>query len=231
MPALTDSLFSALETASCGAYAATIDQRIVFWNEAAAEILGFQSDEIVGRRCYEVLKSGAPGGLTPQCLGGCPSIRHLRAGLVPGATRLQMACSSGERKWVAVTAMVISGIFKDAPLLVHLFEDGEDAADFDEAQTAVRDDLEAGGAEIVAGQPLPPPTVVGSSVLTAREVEVLRLVAVGRGATEIAQELGISLHTVRNHIRNLRHKLNSTTKLDAVVKAIRMGILTPDQLE
>lgn len=32
-------------------------------------------------------------------------------------------------------------------------------------------------------------------------------------------------------IRNLRHKLNAATKLDAVVKAIRLGILTADQLE
>ncbi len=142
-----------------------------------------------------------------------------------------MACSSGERKWVAVTAMVISGTSNDAPLLVHLFEDSEHAADFDEAQTAVRDDLEAGGAEIVTGRPLPPPAAAGTSVLTTREVEVLRLVAVGRDAAEIAHDLGISLHTVRNHIRNFRHKLNSTTKLDAVVKAIRLGILTADQLE
>ena len=225
----TDSLFAALATASCGAYAATIDQRIVFWNEAATRILGFGPDEVVGRRCYEVLKSGAPGGLTPQCLGGCPSIRHLRAGLVPGTTRLQMACSSGERKWAAVTAMVVSGILRDAPLLVHLFEDGGDAADFEEAQASIREDLESRGADILSDLPPAPPA--GASVLTPREVEVLRLVALGQDATEIAHDLGISLHTVRNHIRNLRHKLNAATKLDAVVKAIRLGILPVDQLK
>ena len=142
-----------------------------------------------------------------------------------------MACSSGERKWVAVTAMVVSGIFEDAPLMVHLFEDSGDAADFDETQASVRDDLEAGGAEIVPSRPPPPPAVAGTSVLTTREVEVLRLVALGQDATEMAHDLGISLHTVRNHIRNLRHKLNATTKLDAVVKAIRLGILPVDELK
>ena len=228
---MTDSLLTALETASCGAYAVTIDQRIVFWNAAAAGILGFGSDEVVGRRCYEALRGGTPGGLAPQCLGGCPSIRHLRAGLVPGTTRLQLACSSGERKWVAVTAMVVSGILRDAPLLVHLFDDSGDEADFDETQASVRSGLEAGGAEILPGRPPPPPAVAGTSVLTTREVEVLRLVSLGRDATEMAHDMGISLHTVRNHIRNLRHKLNAPTKLDAVLKAIRLGILPVDELK
>ncbi len=228
---MTDSLFTALATASCGAYAVTIDQKIVFWNEGAARILGFRPDEVVDRRCYEVLKGGTPGGLTPQCLGGCPSIRHLRAGLVPGTTRLQMACSSGERKWVAVTAMVVSGILRDAPLMVHLFEESGDDADFDEAQVSVREDLEVGGADILSELPPAPAPPAGASVLTPREVEVLRLVALGQDATEIAHDLGISLHTVRNHVRNLRHKLNAATKLDAVVKAIRLGILPVDQLK
>ena len=59
---------------------------------------------------------------------------------------------------------------------------------------------------------------------------MLRLVALGRETARISQELGISQHTVRNHIRNLRHKLNATTKLDAVVEGIRLGILSVDRL-
>ena len=61
--------------------------------------------------------------------------------------------------------------------------------------------------------------------MSLREQEVLHLVAQGWETTRIAEELGISRHTVRNHVRNLRHKLNASTKLDAVVAAIRFGIL------
>ena len=226
-PLTTDSLFAALGTASCGAYAVSIDQTIVFWNRAAERILGYASDEVVGRRCYEVV---APGGLTPQCLGGCPSIRYLRAGLVPSTTQLRMTCSSGQRKWVSVTPMVVAGLLGDAPLLVHLFEDVADADDFGEAEASLRDALEEGGADILSDHPPAPATSGAVSALTGREVEVLRLVALGRDTARISQELGISQHTVRNHIRNLRHKLNATTKLDAVVEGIRLGILSVDRL-
>ena len=109
-------LLGALATATCGAYGVTVDQTIVFWNGAAERILGFSSREVLGRRCYEVVGGLAQGALTPQCLKGCPSIRYLRSGLVPATSRLRVLCSSGERKWVNVTPMVVAGIFKDAPL-------------------------------------------------------------------------------------------------------------------
>ena len=61
--------------------------------------------------------------------------------------------------------------------------------------------------------------------LTQRELEVLRLVSLGWRTPRIADELGISYHTVRNHIRHCRRKLGAATKLDAVLTAIRRGIL------
>ena len=64
--------------------------------------------------------------------------------------------------------------------------------------------------------------------VTGRELEVLRLVALGWDTPSIARELSISQHTALNHIRHFRRKLNATTKLDAVVTAIRMGLLEID---
>ena len=49
--------------------------------------------------------------------------------------------------------------------------------------------------------------------------------ALGRGTVDIAEELGISQHTVRNHVRHFRGKLNASTKLEAVLTALRLGIL------
>ena len=223
-------LLGALATATCGAYGVTVDQTIVFWNGAAERILGFSSREVLGRRCYEVVGGLAQGALTPQCLKGCPSIRYLRSGLVPATSRLRVLCSSGERKWVNVTPMVVAGIFKDAPLLVHLFDDDEEAENITESQETMRDSLLSGGAEILSYNPPSPDPPALTQTLTEREQEVLRLIALGWDTPKIAGELGISRHTVRNHIRNLRQKLKANTKLDAVVTGIRLGILPISRL-
>ncbi len=61
--------------------------------------------------------------------------------------------------------------------------------------------------------------------LTARELEVLRLVSLGWKVPDISENLYISPHTVRNHIRHFRHKLKAANRLGAVVNAIRLGIL------
>jgi DNA-binding NarL/FixJ family response regulator len=61
--------------------------------------------------------------------------------------------------------------------------------------------------------------------LTAREREVLDALANGRSTDELASDLFLSLHTVRNHVRNILTKLHARTKLEAVVIAARAGIV------
>jgi DNA-binding NarL/FixJ family response regulator len=66
--------------------------------------------------------------------------------------------------------------------------------------------------------------------LSARECEVLTLMASGHSTSVIAQELGLSVHTTRNHIRNLMAKLGVHSRLDAVVVAARSGLVRiPDK--
>jgi DNA-binding NarL/FixJ family response regulator len=55
----------------------------------------------------------------------------------------------------------------------------------------------------------------GDSGLTARELEVLRLVAAGRTNREIASALTISEHTVARHIQNIFAKLGVTSRTAA----------------
>jgi DNA-binding NarL/FixJ family response regulator len=60
--------------------------------------------------------------------------------------------------------------------------------------------------------------------LTAREKEVLRLMAEGEPSRSIASLLGISYTTVRTHIRSLGQKLGVHSKLEAIVKARELGL-------
>jgi DNA-binding NarL/FixJ family response regulator len=61
--------------------------------------------------------------------------------------------------------------------------------------------------------------------LTAREKEVLRLMAQGISSREIASKLGISYTTVRTHIRSLGSKLGVHSKLEAIVKARELALV------
>ena len=61
--------------------------------------------------------------------------------------------------------------------------------------------------------------------LSVREKEVLNLLAEGNNYQEIADELYISVDTVRHHIRNIYKKLHVHSQSEAVAKAIRKGII------
>ena len=61
--------------------------------------------------------------------------------------------------------------------------------------------------------------------LTAREKEVLRLMAEGIASRDIASKLGISYTTVRTHIRSLGSKLGVHSKLEAIVKARELALV------
>jgi len=61
--------------------------------------------------------------------------------------------------------------------------------------------------------------------LTPREMEVLRQVARGLSNHEIGEELFISEHTVKNHIRNILEKLQMKSRLEAVMYAVRSKML------
>lgn len=69
---------------------------------------------------------------------------------------------------------------------------------------------------------------VDGAALSHRECEVLQLTAYGRSPAQIADELHLSSHTVKNHLRNAMAKLDAHTKLDAVVKAARARIISID---
>ena len=61
--------------------------------------------------------------------------------------------------------------------------------------------------------------------LTAREREVLQMLAQGRGNREIAARLKISEHTVKFHVASILGKLGASTRTEAVSVALRRGLI------
>jgi LuxR family transcriptional regulator, maltose regulon positive regulatory protein len=66
-----------------------------------------------------------------------------------------------------------------------------------------------------------------SHSLTPREIQVLRLVALGGSDKEVAAELGLSEHTVHRHVSNILNKLDLPSRTAAVARAAQLGILEP----
>ena len=64
------------------------------------------------------------------------------------------------------------------------------------------------------------PNAVGREALTAREAEVLRLLARGLANKQIALDLGLSVHTVERHLTNLYAKLGCQSRTEAVAYAL-----------
>jgi len=68
-----------------------------------------------------------------------------------------------------------------------------------------------------------PPLTFGE--LTAREVEVLRLLAEGRSNKELAAQLEVSDHTVKFHISSILDKLGAASRTEAVTLGVRKGLI------
>ena len=90
----------------------------------------------------------------------------------------------------------------------------------------------AGGLRVIDGdtalQPKAERTADAELVepLTARELEVLRLLSAGMTNKEIASRLGITEHTIKFHVNAILGKLEAETRTEAVVHAARLGIVT-----
>lgn len=80
----------------------------------------------------------------------------------------------------------------------------------------------------LAGLAAPAAAEPQESIITKREEEVLQLIADGLSTNEVAAKLYISLKTVKNHLASIYQKLDSRDRTQAVLKAVRMGIISLD---
>ena len=150
---------------------------------------------------------------------GVDSIADLRA-IRPQANIVVLTAAAEDSMLVAATEAGCAGfILKTSPL--------------DELVAAVRT---AAAGEIMVSSDLLSRLLnrlhhqherAGSSDLTAREQEILELIAEGLTNGAIAARLFISVNTVRNHVQSILAKLGAHSKLEALSVAIRDGLIDP----
>jgi DNA-binding NarL/FixJ family response regulator len=83
--------------------------------------------------------------------------------------------------------------------------------------------------EEFAANPPAAPVPPGLDELTPRELEVFRLVAQGKANAEIASELIIGETTVKTHVTRMMMKLGVRDRVQAVVLAYELGVVTPSR--
>jgi PAS domain S-box-containing protein len=203
-----------------------IDERgvVISWNAAAERLLGRSAADALGRPCYELMHGSSPAGL-PLCSADCAVIGLCREG--KAARRYEMVATrpDGTELWLEVTSVTLDD--EGHPVSVHVLTESVSARRLAHVAEAVvgrltaqqrsNDDTADTSNEAVRR--------AISQALTAREIEVLRLVAAGVATDEIARRLGLARNTVRNHIQNIESKLGAHSRIEAVVLALRAGLV------
>jgi len=78
---------------------------------------------------------------------------------------------------------------------------------------------------LTRAEPAPAMPATEEAIISKREEEVLQLIAEGASTTEVASRLYISVKTVKNHLASIYQKLDSRDRTQAVVRAVKMGII------
>jgi PAS domain S-box-containing protein len=209
-----------LESTADGAFAVDENLEIVYWNQAAQEILGFDQNNTVGLPCYQVLR-GLDEGNRPFCRAFC-RIAGAASRREPVASYdLRALTSNGDRQWLNMSIVFYQHEAEvEDTLIIHLFRDSTHNKDIEAMLNRVLEVAQNGNgsqAEISTANDAGPLF----EELTAREREVLALLAEGCSTGELAQRLVISPNTVRNHVQNILQKLHVHSRAQAVAIAIR----------
>jgi len=215
-------LFEALRDAADGAFVIDEDLRILYWNKAAEAILGFDSEDVADRLCYQMLH-GYDEGKRLICKARCQVAKMASMSRPVPNYDLHVTTKGGDNRWLNMSVFTYQlNSTYGKKVVVHLFHDLKHK-DVDEkvlnhlVEVVNRyQDVPQKNSDLII--PL-------LEELTPREREILTLLAKGNGTRDIAELLSISINTVRNHIQHILEKLQVHTRLEAVAIAIKHKLI------
>lgn len=212
-PSEEENLESLLAATADGGFAIDAKGRIVLWNRAAENMLGYTGREAVGRPCCELLMGHDDNG-NRVCCRGCHVMDVVKGCDPLHSFDMRIRTKAGSTMWVNVsTLMVSSGDIGD--MTVHLLRD----------VTPSRKVLALIRERLSTPVPLVPAARNGNGALTRRELEILQVISTGLNTKAAAGKLRVSPATVRNHVQSILAKLGAHSRLEAVAYATRHRLI------
>jgi DNA-binding CsgD family transcriptional regulator len=182
--------------------------RIVFWNKPLSRMLGWTYDDVAGKSCGTVLAGNDQFG-NRYCCDACPIVSIAQRGDPVRQFGLTYRTKDDDYVPVDVAVLKFSLPATKSVVLAHFVQQARQAQAMEPPQTASVSHADARVRE-----------------LTTREIEVLGMLAAGQGATDVANHLGISPLTARNHIQHIFEKLEVHSKAEAVAFAYKMRVVS-----
>lgn len=195
---------------------------ICAWNAAAAEFFAMDASDTLGRACKEIVRGIDECGM--PCNENC-SILHCARNHEPVRSYDIHVKAAGRQIWCNASVIILKSDTSADPYTLHVLR----PADVQKRlELTMRDFVASAGGTVVSE--IKDVRSVGSSPtanvdLTKRETEILRLLATGTTTSGIAEKLFISQTTARNHIQKILKKLSAHTRLEAVRRAERAGLI------
>jgi PAS domain S-box-containing protein len=211
----------------CGdpAFATDNTGAVVAWNAAAQVLFGISARDAVGKTCAELVRGEDDCGA--YCALNCGIRERVRRRQPIASYDLEVETAHGKR-WCSCSVLVAQVDSSAAGHAVHLIRDIDVAKRLElTMKRLVAKEVAARrrGSNARSRSALP----ARETTLSARERQILQLIAKGTTAAEIAAQLTIARATLNNHVQHILQKLNAHTRLQAVRRAERAGIIeVPD---
>ena len=213
-PAEATSLAQLLAATADGGIAIDAEGRIVLWNQAAENMLGYAVREAVGRPCCDLLMGHDDEG-NRLCCRRCDVMDLVTMRDPVYNFDLRTRTKAGSTIWVNVSTLMVSSNGM-GDMTVHLLRD----------VTATREILALIRERLSTPAPLVPAAArEGNGALTRRELEILRIISTGLNTKDAAEKLHVSPATIRNHVQNILGKLGAHSRLEAVAYANRRRLI------
>lgn len=217
-----DELMKLVQSTCDPSFAVDSDGFITAWNPGAERLFGHPANEALGQRCGAIVKGSDECGAV--CSENCTVRRSIEQRHPLGNFDLQIETVNG-RQWSNVSVLITDDHNSTRPYAIYIVR----PIDFRKRlEILVRD-------FVVTSTSVPPESAVAmiastrapakDTDLSARELQILRLLARGESSKTASEQLHISRTTVNNHVQHILRKLGAHNRLEAIRRAEHAGLI------